>query len=31
MKSAAADLEFEKAANLRDELRTLEALEIKFL
>ncbi len=31
MKSAAADLEFEKAASLRDELRTLEAMEIKFL
>ena len=31
MKAAAADLEFEKAATLRDELRTLEALEIKFM
>jgi excinuclease ABC subunit B len=31
MKAAAADLEFEKAATLRDELRALEALEIKFL
>jgi excinuclease ABC subunit B len=31
MKAAAADLEFEKAASLRDELRALEALEIKFL
>ncbi len=31
MKTAASDLEFEKAATLRDELRALEALEIKFL
>ncbi|MEI7493726.1 MAG: excinuclease ABC subunit UvrB [Alphaproteobacteria bacterium] len=31
MKTAAGNLEFEKAASLRDELRALEALEIKFL
>ncbi len=31
MKTAASNLEFEKAATLRDELRTIEALEIKFL
>jgi len=31
MKTAAGNLEFEKAATLRDELRTIEALEIKFL
>lgn len=31
MKAAAADLEFEKAATLRDELRALEELEIKSL
>ena len=31
MKTAAGNLEFEKAASLRDELRTIEALEIKFL
>lgn len=31
MKTAAGNLEFEKAATLRDELRALEALEIKFL
>ncbi len=31
MKTAAGNLEFEKAATLRDELRAIEALEIKFL
>ena len=31
MKTAAGNLEFEKAASLRDELRSIEALEIKFL
>ncbi len=31
MKTAAGNLEFEKAASLRDELRAIEALEIKFL
>jgi excinuclease UvrABC nuclease subunit len=31
MKTAAGNLEFEKAASLRDELRALESLEIKFL
>ncbi len=31
MKTAAGNLEFEKAASLRDELRIIEALEIKFL